>query len=185
MSQKLIMPVNNSTITASFHNPKYYNKFGFVHYGVDIIGDSTIWSCGKGICLLTGISSLYGKYASILYPECYGCTSPFILAQFFHMKDIYCQPGMVLNKDSKVGVMGCSGKYVTGIHLHLEFIPINDLDELLFFEAPEKIEHHLKINPLQFLYVKSSPPDLQSISFTNDGYCNSKDKEKLYDLKRY
>ena len=180
MSQKLIMPVNKSTVTATFKNQKYYKKFGFEHYGIDLVGDSVIWSCGQGICLLAGLNTLYGKYASILYPDCHGYAAPFILAQFFHMKDIYCHTGMILNKDSKVGIMGCSGKYATGVHLHLEFIPVNNLDNLLNFNSPEKINNNLKFNPLRILHVKTSALDYQSITFTNDGF-SDKQEVKLYD----
>lgn len=175
MSQKLIMPVNNSTITATFKNKKYYTRFGFVHYGIDIIGDSNVWSCGDGIVTLTGLSNTYGKYASVIYPDVKGSAFPFLLANYFHLNSVSVTPGQVVSKDTRVGIMGCTGKYVTGIHLHFELFPLQCINALIHYNAPDYLPNNNKINPLSILHLKTSPPDCQSISFTNDGYCNPVD----------
>lgn len=172
MAQKLIMPVNQSTITSTFKNKKYYTRFGFAHYGIDIIGEATVWASGDGVVTLTGVSNTYGNFASVIYPDVAGTNAPFLLANYYHLSHVSVAPGEVVTKDSRVGNMGCTGKYVTGVHLHFEVIPYHRLSDLKNYIAPESLPNGSKINPLPILHIKKSAPDFQSTSFTNDGYCD-------------
>jgi murein DD-endopeptidase MepM/ murein hydrolase activator NlpD len=175
--QKLIQSVNNMTISASFLNSAYYKKFGFKHYGTDCYGSATIYAQGIGTVLATGTDSCYGNFVVVLYPdvECKGD----IVANYFHLASIATQKGAAVTKDSKLGVMGKTGTYATGIHLHTEMRPHKPGQAACL--SPFATSHFKKdleagwFNPLTISHCKSSPPDYQTYAASKNVYINEED----------
>lgn len=184
--QKLIMPVNQATISASFKNENYKNRFGFEHYGVDMYGSIAIYSPGNGIVLSTGTDAMYGNYVTAYFPYCWPTDLPFIF-NFFHLSKISVGKGVVLDKDVVLGLMGQTGTYATGVHLHTEAYYMDYPTKKNFSPFPSKRFHKLPVermvNPLSILFTKTSAPDNQSIKFTQDDYCNQEDMDRDYTLK--
>lgn len=122
--QRLIQPLNNMIISASFKNANYEKKFGFKHWGVDAYGDSNAWFQGFGVVLAKGRDNMYGNYISVLYPDCYvldGETSRSVVANYFHFASLNnLTIGASVTPDTKMGIIGQTGTYATGVHLHTE-----------------------------------------------------------------
>lgn len=184
--QKLIMPVNQATVSASFKNDNYKKRFGFAHYGVDMYGSLSIYSPGLGVVLSTGMDPMYGNYVTAYFPHCHP-TGASLIFNFFHLDKITVDKGDVLNKDILLGVMGKTGTYATGVHLHTEAYYMDYPPMKNFSPFPSKRFHKLPVermvNPLSILFTKTSAPDSQSIKFTQDGYCNQEDMDRNYTLK--
>lgn len=76
MQQKLILPLNRTLVTASMGNAAYRAKFGFPHYGTDMVsavGDTTIYASGTGTLIAAGWDKYAGNVVVIRYPGG-GCT---------------------------------------------------------------------------------------------------------------
>ena len=57
MQQKLILPVNRTRVTASAFNRAYRERFGYPHYGTDLVsavGDRTVYASGTGTLIIAG-----------------------------------------------------------------------------------------------------------------------------------
>lgn len=184
MYQKLILPINNTIISASFMNRNYFKKFKFEHYGVDMYGSHIIWGSGLGVVVNVGSNNLYGIYCSILYPWVEGRNQLFqnLVFNYFHMASCTLHLGNVINKDCIIGFVGKTGTFATGKHLHLECFPLLDKDinisgfnAGIFQAAPEKM-----INPLPWLWAKPTSPDFQSIQFADEIYTNKEDRNEKY-----
>ena len=71
MQQKLILPLNRTLVTASMGNAAYRAKFGFPHYGTDMVsavGDTTIYASGTGTLIAAGWDKYAGNVVVIRYP---------------------------------------------------------------------------------------------------------------------
>lgn len=181
--QELIMPINQAFISASFLNEKYMKKFGFAHYGVDFAGSHKVWGSGYGICIFKGTCALYGNYLSVFYPFV-NAPNNAIIANYFHLKDVYAAKGDIITKDSCLGISGQTGKYATGPHLHFETysMPYLPKTPISAYRTPfVSAMPDVFINPLTLLQVKSTPPDNQVITFSNDGFTNEEDKLREYE----
>lgn len=179
MSQKLIQPVNNMTVSASYLNVAYEKKFGFKHYGFDCYGSSTtVWSQGHGVVLATGYDTCYGNYVVVIYFDVEGIGN--VIANYFHFSSIGVSTGQFIDKDIRLGVMGKTGTYATGIHLHTEMRKYTlGQSKMLSPFATNKFAKNLDagwIDPLSVTYCKTSSPDNQGYTTTNDAYINATDK---------
>ena len=71
MSQKLILPINQCRVTASYKHPNYTRDFGYRHYGCDFTDlnkkDKTIWASGNGTVVETGWSNACGNVVIVIY----------------------------------------------------------------------------------------------------------------------
>lgn len=187
--QKLIMPVNQAIISASFKNPSYKKKFGFDHYGVDMYSKECdiIWGQGIGIALAYGWDNLYGWYASILYPEAYYNNHPkSIIANYFHMREKQILP-TIITTNTVIGRIGETGQYATGPHLHLEMYPTKDFISsgghiMSPFNSPTFRKCDTAFDPLLITFLKPTHPDLQTIEFENSVYINSANKNMVKEL---
>lgn len=179
MAQKLIQPVNAMIVSASYKNSSYLSKFGFAHYGFDCYGSSTtVWSQGYGVVLATGVDTCYGNYVVIMYFDVE--THGNIIANYFHFSSIAVSVGEFIDKDVRLGIMGKTGTYATGIHLHTEMRThtLGEAKMLSPFKT-NKFAQRLTakwIDPLSVTYCKTSSPDFQTYKTTNDAYINSDDK---------
>ena len=187
--QKLIMPVNQAIISASFKNPAYKKKFGFEHYGVDMYSrkNNIIWGQGVGIILASGWDDLYGWYASVVYPEVYYNNYPkSIIANYFHMQEKPNLPNAITT-NTVIGRIGATGQYATGPHLHLEMYPTKDFVSsggLLMspFSSSTFKKCDTAFDPLLITFLKTTHPDLQTIEFENSVYINSSNKNMVKEL---
>lgn len=183
MAQELIQAVNQMTVSASYLNESYAKKFGFKHYGFDCYGGSTIWSQGFGIVLAKGYDNCYGNFIVVFYPDVKGRGN--CIFNYFHLASAPNQAvGAMLNKDSQLGIMGKTGTYATGVHLHTEArVYILGQDKCV---SPFLTSHFKKdlnagwFNPLDVIFCKNTPPDNQSYKTTNDAYINAGDKAAKY-----
>lgn len=175
MPQKLIQPVNNMTVSASYLNTAYEKKFGFKHYGFDCYGASTtIWSQGYGVVLDTGNDSCYGRYVVAMYFDVEGTGN--VIANYFHLASVAVQTGQLIDKDVRLGVMGKTGTYATGVHLHTEMrkYALGQGKMLSPFSTNIfKKDNAEWLDPLSITYCKTSSPDYQQYSTTSDAYINS------------
>lgn len=182
-AQKLILPVNNATITAGYKNSRYATRFGFRHYGLDMIGDTTVYASGTGTVLACGLDSVLGNVIAIKYPQVYnhktGKTTDVIM-RYNHLASIRVRKGQHVDKDTVLGVMGNTGKYSQGVHLHVE--ADTDVSNQYACYTPTlsgngtimKAGRDTTINPAEVLHIKTSAPDKQSIRRLYDGYsCNA------------
>jgi len=185
--QKLILPINNSRVTASYKNSAYRNKFGFTHYGCDIIsviGNTVVYGSGNGSVVDTGLDSVVGNVIVVSYPEAYNhLTDSYhdITVRYYHLDQITISPGATVTKDTVLGHYGNTGVLVMGKHLHIEV----DKDTSFPLYSPTvRRSSFLKgtylgavdkdmTDPLQWLYAKTSDPDKQTYSTTNDAFINS------------
>lgn len=192
-SQKLILPVNNMLITASYKNKKYEtlkgntaSGFMGIHYGMDFCNDLQLWASGNGVVLKIGSDSCFGNFVVIKYDNVFNHkTMKYVdvVFRYFHLASISVKINDVVNKDTKIGVMGRTGRYASGIHCHLEV----DTDcknweytptlsgNTSHFKSGLKGVNDTTFNPLEVLYIKNSAPDNQKLFITNDGYTNGED----------
>lgn len=185
--QYLIMPVNDATVTASFLNSNYRNKFGFSHWGVDMYGaDSIVYSQGHGVVISEGFDNMYGNFVQVLYLN---CANPGrhddmnVIANYFHLKCTLVKVGKRVTKDTSLGIMGSTGTYATGIHLHLEMriYKTGENFNLSPYASNNFVEDQsaLWFNPLEITHVKKTRPDSQKIRFSDEIYTNELDRNEV------
>ena len=176
-TQKLIQPVNQMTVTASYLNGAYEKKFGFKHYGFDCRGTSTtVWSQGHGVVLAAGSDTCYGNFVTVMY---FNTEKGNVIANYFHFASLAVRAGQFVNKDTRLGVMGKTGTYAIGLHLHLEMRTYT-LGQVPLI-SPFGTNIFRKdltgwFDPLSVTYCKTSAPDFQRYNATNDAYINAGNK---------
>lgn len=182
--QKLILPVNNATITAGYKNSNYIKKFGFGHFGLDIIGQSIIYASGEGTVLACGLDNVLGNVISIKYEKIINHKTGKIvdiIMRYNHLASLKIQPMQKVDKDTVLGIMGNTGRYSTGTHLHIEID--TDARKQYACWTPTissnsnimKAGQDTTINPAEVLHIKTSAPDKQSIKRLFDGYSSDTD----------
>ncbi len=126
MAQKLVLPVNKVKLTASMKTAAYKTKFGFEHYGADMIstaGDRTLWASGNGTVVAAGNDSVVGNVVAVLYPAAVNHRSgqaQDVVLRYFHLAGIAVTAGQTVTKDTKLGQYGNTGSMSMAAHLHLE-----------------------------------------------------------------
>ena len=188
--QKLILPVNKCRLTASWKTAAYRVRFGFQHYGADIIStsaDRTLWASGNGTVVSRGFDSVVGNVVAVSYPGAInhrsGKASDLIL-RYFHLESIAVQVGQAVNKDTRLGIYGRTGSMNMANHLHLEadtdtkhplFSPTVNSSSYLrgrAFGANDKTMS----SPLDWLHCKTDAPDYQAYSTAGDSFIAPADK---------
>ena len=161
----------------AYKNSYYPKSFhGFTHYGADYWGDRTVWASGKGTVLLTGNDSTFGNTVVVRYDNVYVHKTGKVMdliARYYHLSSIRCKAGQKVTKDTVLGITGSTGKYSTGIHLHLEFsTAVEDP-----FGVPgiynTNLLHWAKdftLDPAFVLHTKPTIPDRQSVKSAGSGY---------------
>ena len=106
MAQKLILPINNTRITAGYKNNNYKQQFGYTHYGVDMTDKNrrnyTVWGSGIGEVVETGWSSSGGNVIVVIYRDCLltDGTVKDLVFRYYHLSAIYVKKGQKITKDS-------------------------------------------------------------------------------------
>jgi murein DD-endopeptidase MepM/ murein hydrolase activator NlpD len=177
--QKLILPLNNCQVLCGYKNEAYRKAWGRPHYGQDHWSskDKTVWAMGSGEVMAAGFDNVYGGTAVVLYKSVYLRTGGAIdlVARCYHMSAVYVKAGQAVTTATKIGLMGNTGQYTSGEHLHVEFdtdtkwpcytIELkNNSNIMKKGSGPDTT-----IDPAGVLYVKASAPDNQSVS-PNESY---------------
>lgn len=177
--QKLILPLNNCQVLCGYKNEAYRKAWGRPHYGQDHWSskDKTVWAMGSGEVMAAGFDNVYGGTAVVLYKSVYLRAGGVIdlVARCYHMSAVYVKAGQAVTTATKIGLMGNTGQYTSGEHLHVEFdtdtkwpcytIELkNNSNIMKKGSGPDTT-----IDPAGVLYVKASAPDNQSVS-PNESY---------------
>lgn len=188
--QYLCLPFNNTTINVGYKNfaPGYnLNGTPATHYGVDFIGgtfanDKRFCASGNGIVL--GINQIYqansrytvGKWVIVKYTNVKGYGD--LIVRYFHMHSISVSVGDSVNRDTVLGVMGETGDYCYGRHLHVEvdtdtsswqYTPTLTGATACGLQPGSRGSGDTTINPLDVFRIKTSAPENQSCDVENDG----------------
>ena len=187
--QRLILPNNSMRITCSYKNKPYVNRFNIgEHYGLDFVGlkDSVLWSSGTGKVLAVGNDALFGNFVVVNYTNVYnhktGKTHD-IVFRYFHMATVSVKSGQATTKDTRLGIIGSTGTYTTGVHCHLEadtdvrywnYTPTLSSNSTRFRPGLRGVKD-TTLNPINLLHVKTSHPDNQTISRNINVYTDTDD----------
>jgi len=188
MSQELILPLNNCQVLCGYKNAAYKQAWGFAHYGMDLYDPSLVlWAMGDGEVIAAGNDSIFGNCVVVLYKDVYihatGQTRN-LVARCYHLADApLVKAGDKISTKTRLGTIGTTGKYSSGVHLHVEF----DTDTQNPMMVPGlsgntsmfKRGIDTTINPAHVLYVKPTAPDNQSItpnqSYLQRGFLSKED----------
>lgn len=195
MSQKLILPINHAYLTASIDTDTYTSKFGFEHYGCDLIStkaDRTVYASGTGQVKSAGWDNVCGNVIIIVYDDVYNHSTEKTLPltmRYFHLQTILVTPGQRVTKDTKIGVYGNTGRYVTGSHLHVEadtdtvyvrytpsILSSNLLQGIYQGAYPFSSDQNTVVNPLSFFHIKASAPDNQTFLTAQNAFISANDQ---------
>ena len=184
MAQKLILPINKAKLTASMKTAAYLKKFGFVHYGIDMVsthGDRTIYASGDGVVLATGFDNVVGNVVAVHYPAAYNRTTKKtedVVFRYFHLEKILVAKGAKLDKDSKIGIYGNTGMLNMANHLHIEadtdvnyplYSPTVSRSNLIWGRSQGAHDKSMS-DPLEWMHCKSTAPDHQTYCTAGDSY---------------
>lgn len=185
-SQKLILPINNCIISAGYKNKKYESlivngvRMG-THYGNDLYGELQLWCSGNGKVLSTGIDNCFGNYVVVEYENVYNHKTQKVsnyVFRYFHLNEISVKKDQKVTSDTKLGLMGNTGRYAKGIHLHIEadtdtknwqYTPSLTGNSNIF-KAGYRGDKDTTVDVFNLLYIKSTHPDNQKLKKNNDGY---------------
>lgn len=188
MSQKLILPLNQTQVLCGYKNAAYQKAWGFAHYGMDLYDPSLVlWAMGDGEVLAAGTDSIFGNCVVVLYKDVYihatGQTKD-LIARCYHMDDVpLVKAGDKISTKTRLGTIGTTGKYSSGVHLHVEFdtdtqhpmmVPGLSGNTSMFQRGIDTT-----IDPAEVLYVKPTAPDNQTIgpnqSYLQRGFLSKED----------
>lgn len=188
--QKLILPINNARLTASWKTSAYYSKFGFAHYGVDMvstIGNTILYASGDGEVVAVGPDSVVGNVVAVKYYDALhrpSWRSWDVIFRYFHLADKLAKVGQKITKDTVIGHYGNTGSIPMALHLHIEA----DTDIKYPVYSPTVLNSSFlrgrslgandktMSNPLEWLHCKTSGPDKQTYTTVNDIYIRAEDK---------
>lgn len=116
MGNGLLPPLSGGKITASYMNYAYLNRFGFNHYGMDMVatdGDWRVRASENGQVLFAGVDEVLGGALVLRYGN--------LIARYFHLESTVCTAGDWVEQGEIIALAGNTGKHTTGRHLHVEF----------------------------------------------------------------
>lgn len=189
MSQQLILPINHTKLTASWKTQSYRTRFGFGHYGIDLVsstGQTLVYASGNGTVLAAGYDNVLGNYLVIRYAAARrpGFTGE-VICRMFHFASLLVRAGQPVTKDTRIGHYGNTGLYSAGAHLHLEM----DRDLAYPYYTPTLSGRSTRFlgrnlgatdatmdNPLSWLHCKVSSPDNQRFTTAKDPFIRSEDQ---------
>lgn len=190
MPQKLIQPINKAKLTASWKTDAYKNRFGFIHYGCDFVSTTigqTVYASGNGVVVASGVDSVVGNVIAVLYLDAVNAITGAvrdIVVRYYHFDSRNVNKWDKVTKDTVLGLYGNTGTVGTGKHLHIEV----DSDIAYPLYSPTVLNSSLlrgrslgandktMSNPTEWIFCKTSGPDYQTYTTTNDSYIRSEDK---------
>lgn len=192
MAQKLIQPINNTKLTASWKTDAYQQRFKSVHYGVDCVstkGNTTVYASGVGTVLAAGTDSVLGNFVAVKYPDAENWKTgekADLVIRYFHFQAVRVKKGQAVTKDTVLGLYGATGRYVAGAHLHFEvdtdtkyvmYTPTLTGNSSHFYGTRSGANGKTMTNPLEWIHRKVTAPDNQTYTTTNDEYILAADKK--------
>lgn len=131
-----------ASITAGFHDPAYFLKFGADHTGIDLVPNDTYFQNNESYKInhqvviyatMTGTANYYVDENGGLTVEDVNLQGAIKVIEI-HMKKVFVKTGDSLKAGTPVGIMGQTGK-ATGEHVHYEirtkqagkWVPVNPL----------------------------------------------------------
>lgn len=205
MGQQLILPINKCKLTASYKTDAYRNKFGFTHYGSDMVSTSgvvSIYASGDGEVVATGTDSVVGNVVAVKYTQAKNRVTgkaQDVVFRYFHLAYIAVKKGDKVTVDTRLGSYGNTGSLQgMAIHLHIEADtdtanPLHSptvKSSSLLIGSNNKANDSTMTNPLEWLHRKISAPENQTYTTTSDAYIRTEDKtvtaidEPTSDLER-
>jgi murein DD-endopeptidase MepM/ murein hydrolase activator NlpD len=190
MVQKLILPINNIKLTASMKTAAYQKRFGYIHYGVDMVsavGDRTLYASGDGLVVATGTDNVVGKVIAIVYQNVKNCATGAeedVVFRYFHLESISVKAGDKVTKDTRLGIYGNTGSMQMAYHLHLEadtdtknplYSPTVNSSSFLKGRIHGANDKTMR-SAVDYLHCKTSGPDSQTFTTANDAYIQTSDK---------
>lgn len=187
--QKLILPINSAKLTASMKTESYRTRFGFEHYGVDMVsasGTRTLYASGVGKVVAAGRDNVVGNVLAVCYLCAYHRPTgkPMdVVFRYFHLESFLVSQGDLVTKDTKLGLYGNTGSLKMAYHLHLE--ADTDIEHPLFSPTvgsstflkgrSQGANDKTVASPIDWLHLKTSPPDNQSYTTAADIYIRKED----------
>ena len=172
-------------VTCSYKNKLYEQKYKIgTHYGVDFAGDRQMYASGNGIVLDCGYDNCFGNFIIIKYDKAVNHkTNKYrdVIFRYFHLASLFITKGQQVNKDTKLGIMGTTGKYSDGIHCHLECDTDCRLKYCNYTPTLKGNTNRFKagidttLNPMDYIHCEYTKPDNQKISRTQDMYTSLND----------
>ncbi|MBQ4547561.1 MAG: M23 family metallopeptidase [Oscillospiraceae bacterium] len=195
MAQKLILPINKCKLTASYKNAAYKTKYGYTHYGIDMVstaGSTKIYASGNGTIVNMGWDDNAGNVIVIRYDDAYDKASGTykdVVFRYYHLDSIHANRyiGETINKDKVLGYYGGSGmgqQNYWSAHLHIEadtdtaypcYSPTFSGSTQIIKGASAGANDSTMSSALNWLYVKNTSPDYQTYTTAGDAYINSGD----------
>ncbi len=195
MQQKLILPVNRTRVTASAFNRAYRERFGYPHYGTDLVsavGDRTVYASGTGTLIIAGWDEYAGNTVVIRYPGAYLRSEDRyedIIFRYFHLDSLARIPTGegAITKDTVLGRYGGSGfgsMTRWSPHLHLEadtdvryprHSPTFGASGSVIFGRGAGATADSVRDALSYLYLKPTPPDSQTYQTDGKPYVDDRD----------
>lgn len=184
MTDVLMPPLRSGKITASYQNPAYKNRFGFTHYGMDMVatdGDWRVRASAYGRVLFTGTDEVLGIVLVIQYGN--------LIGRYFHLHSTVCAAGDWVDQGEVIALAGNTGKYTTGRHLHIEldkdtkywnWTPTLGKSTKAFVGSRQGANSLTMVDPGEALDFDAGV-DLEvrcSLEAENSLYVNAKDKQK-------
>lgn len=196
MAQKLILPINQTQITASYKNAPYADKFGFVHYGVDQVsstGNTRVYASGKGTLVAKGWDENAGYVVVVKYPAAYNHKTKRtedVIFRYYHLNSINSNIPSTDNgitKDTLLGQYGGSGfgsMTKWDPHLHVEadtdtkypcYSPTFSGSGSIIKGRNSGANDSTCHSAIEYYHCKPSSPDNQTYSTAGDVYINAGD----------
>lgn len=174
--QRLKLPIDNFKPTAGYKNSSYVKKWGFAHYGIDIVSSSkkkTLYALGNGIVKAAGLDGLNGKTTGtgsgcgfvliIVYENCENNKTHKandLTVTYMHMESKpLVRVGQKVTTNTLLGYYGNTGAKTSGPHLHFQM----DTDTKFFdwCSGVSKDGHNLlkkgvvdsTVNPVDYLWI--------------------------------
>lgn len=179
--QRLIQPINHMLVGLGFKSPKY-KQIGVVkaangahmdHFGADWWSgsdDRTLYAMGDGVVFAAGTDSTFGNAVVVIYRGAWNHAEQQahdVAVRCFHLAKIYVKAGQEVTKDTRLGIIGDTGKFCDGVHVHIEIdtdvgdpMGVPAINNTNMFHWVTKNSATIQ-NPAHFVHTKITAPDLQ------------------------
>jgi len=190
LAQKLILPINRCKLTASMRTAAYLSRYGYNHYGADMVstaGAPNVYAGGNGTVVAAGWDNVVGNVVAVRYNgaqnHATGEEADLIL-RYFHLASISVRSGQAVDKDTVLGRYGCTGMLAMAPHLHLEadtdvayplYSPTVRSSNLIRGTARGAHDRTVR-HPMEFLHCKPGAPDRQTYATAENAYIRGADK---------
>lgn len=124
--QKLVLPMKDSRQVVGYKNREYAKYWGFPHYGWDFNSSEPtpyVYALGNGTVAAAGKDRLFGWCCVVVYPNCWlrkEHRAGGITCRYYHLRERpFVKPGQQVDAQTVLAIMGNTGKYTSGPHLHI------------------------------------------------------------------